>query len=205
MWTFAIKQKMTAAILLFAVIGLVMLTNMREQRTAARISVAVTSIYEDRLVVAQYILQLSKQMDGIISVLEKKDDEITARINDYLADVAVLNALYEKTTLTEIERTNFELFKQLCQTISLNNRIGDHASVLSAARDAGDTLQTLSSIQVEEGKNQLDEVLNMTYFSNIFSYLELVILIVIAVIIQALVFASKTMRGIKKPADENLN
>lgn len=205
MWTFAIKQKMTAAILLFAVVGLVMLTNMREQRTTTRISVAVTSIYEDRLVVAQYILQLSKQMDGIISILEKKDDEITTQINDYLADVAVLNALYEKTTLTEIERTNFELFKQLCQTIALNNRVGDHVSVLSAARDAGDTLQTLSSIQVEEGKNQLDEVLNMTYFSNIFSYLELVILIVIAVIIQALVFASKTMRGIKKPADENLN
>jgi len=53
MWTFAIKQKMTAAVLLFAVIVLVMLTNMREQRTAKRISTAVTSLYEDRLVVAQ--------------------------------------------------------------------------------------------------------------------------------------------------------
>jgi len=205
MWTFAIKQKMTAAILLFTVIGLVMLTNMREQRTAKRISTAVTSIYEDRLVVAQYILQLSKQMEGIISGLEKDGDEVSTRINDHLADVATLNALYEKTILTETEQINFETFKQLCETISLNNKTGDHAATLSAARDAEDTLQTLSSIQVEEGKNQLDEVLNMTYFSNIFSYLELLILIVIAIIIQMLVFSSKTIRGIKKPTNEHLN
>lgn len=205
MWTFAIKQKMTAAILLFTVIALVMLTNMREQRTAKRISTAVTSIYEDRLVVAQYILRLSKQMEGITTGLEKGDEDVTTQINGHLAEVATLNALYEKTILTETEQTNFEAFKQLCEIISLNNKTGDQAAALSAARDAGDTLQTLSSIQVEEGKNQLDEVLNMTYFSNILSYLELAILIVIAVIIQALVFASKTMMGIKKPTNEHLN
>ena len=205
MWTFAIKQKMTAAVLLFAVIVLVMLTNMREQRAAKRISTAVTSLYEDRLVVAQYILQLSKQMDGIIFVLEKEETEIVTQINNYLEEVAAITALYEKTTLTETERINFERFKKLCQTISLNNKDGDRSAVLSTARDAEDTLQTLSSIQVEEGKNKLDEVLDMTYFSNLFSYLELVILIVIAVIIQALVFASKTIRSIKKPGNENLN
>ncbi|PRD57166.1 hypothetical protein C5749_08175 [Sphingobacterium gobiense] len=205
MWTFAIKQKMTAAILLFTVIGLVMLTNMREQRIATRISTAVTSIYEDRLVVAQYILRLSKQMDGIIAILEKEETEVTARINSHLAEVATLTALYGKTILTEMERANFETFKQLCQTISVNNKNGDHTAALSAARNAGDTLQTLSSIQVEEGKNLLDEVLDMTRFSNMISYLELAILIVIAVIIQVLVFASKTLIGIKKPTNENLN
>ncbi|PRD48443.1 MCP four helix bundle domain-containing protein [Sphingobacterium haloxyli] len=205
MWTFAIKQKMTAAILLFTVIGLVMLTNMREQRIATRISTAVTSIYEDRLVVAQYILRLSKQMDGVITILEKEEAEVTARINSHLAEVATLNALYEKTILTEMERANFETFKQLCQTISVKNKNGDHTAALSAARNAGDTLQTLSSIQVEEGKNLLDEVLDMTRFSNMISYLELAILIIIAVIIQVLVFASKTLIGIKKPTNENLN
>lgn len=205
MWAFAIKQKMTAAVLLCTVLVLVMLTNMRGQWTATRISTAVTSIYEDRLVVAQYILKLSKRIEGIITVMEKEDGEVAMRINDYLTDVAELNALYEKTFLTEIERKNFENFKQLCQTISVNNRIGNHATALLAAREAEDILQALSSIQVEEGKNQLDEVLSMTYFSNIFAYLELVILIVIAVIIQVLVFASKTMMGIKRSAHENLN
>src|SRR5690606_3179740 len=205
MWAFAIKQKMTAAILLFTVISLVMLTNMREQRIATQISTAVTSIYEDRLVVAQYILQLSKKIEGVITVLEREDNEITKRVNDYLVQIATLNDLYEKTFLTEMEKNNFEAFKQLCQDISKNIKTGNHGAALLAAREAGDTLQILSLIQVEEGKHQLDEVLNMTSFSNILSYLELAILIVIAVIIQVLVFASKTMMGAKKPTHENLN
>ncbi|WP_139227623.1 MCP four helix bundle domain-containing protein [Sphingobacterium wenxiniae] len=196
---------MTAAILLFTVISLVMLTNMREQRIATQISTTVTSIYEDRLVVAQYILQLSKKIEGVITVLEREDNEITTRVHDYLVQIATLNDLYEKTFLTEIEKNNFEAFKQLCQDISKNNKTGNHDATLLAAREAGDTLQILSLIQVEEGKNQLDEVLNMTSFSNILSYLELAILIVIAVIIQVLVFASKTMMGAKKPTHENLN
>ncbi|MGH2624591.1 MAG: MCP four helix bundle domain-containing protein, partial [Sphingobacterium sp.] len=157
MWTFAIKQKMTAAALLFAVTVLVILTNLREQRSTERISASVTSLYEDRLVVAQYILQLSKQIDGIIATLEKEEDEITTKINNYLIKIKDLNALYEKTTLTEVEKINFERFKELCQAITLNNRNGNHSSVLQTATEAGDTLQTLSNIQVEEGKNKLDE------------------------------------------------
>jgi|SRR5690606_1050445 len=205
MWTFAIKQKMTAAALLFAVIVLVILTNLREQRTTDRISATVTSLYEDRLVVAQYILQLSTQVDGIIFLLEKEGTQVTEQINTYLTKVNALNALYEQTTLTETERVSFEHFKQLCQTIARYNETAEFTYVLESARDAAETLQTLSSIQVEEGKNILDEVLDMNYFSNVFSTLELVILIVIAFIIQALVFTSKTIRGIKKPGRENLN
>ncbi|TYP97083.1 chemoreceptor-like protein with four helix bundle sensory module [Sphingobacterium allocomposti] len=205
MWAFAIKQKMKASILLFTVLGLVMLINMREQRTVKRINKAVTSIYEDRLVVAQYILRLSKKMEGIITALEKKDSRVTALVNTHLTEVTALNALYEETTLTEKEKTNFETFKRLCHTIAANNESGNHAAALSAAQHAGETLQDLSLIQVEEGKKQLDEVLNMTSFSNILSYLELAVLIVIAVIIQILVFASKTTIGIKKPGNERLN
>ncbi|WP_086947999.1 MCP four helix bundle domain-containing protein [Sphingobacterium sp. JB170] len=205
MWTFAIKQKMTAAALLFAVIVLVMLTNMREQRAAARISTAVTSLYEDRLVVAQYILQLSTQLDRMISDIEQGNPDVPAAIDDYLSEVQRLNALYEKTRLTEMERVNFERFKKLCQNIAENSMSGDRTTLLVTARAAGDTLQSLSSIQVKEGKNKLDEVLNMTYFSNLFSYLELAILIIIAIIIQALVFASKTIRSIKNTRPENLN
>ena len=205
MWTFAIKQKMTAAILLFTVLGLVMLTNLREQRTTKRISTAVTSIYEDRLVVAEYILQLSKQIDGIITYLEKGEYLDTARIRNHLSNILALNLLYEETNLTSLEESNFDTFKALCKTISENNKAYNHASTLLAAQEAEKTLQTLSSIQIEEGKNKLDEVLDMTNFSNILSYLELVILIIVAAIIQMLVFSSKTMANIQRPKHQNLN
>ncbi|MGO3806696.1 MAG: hypothetical protein ACTJHT_10370, partial [Sphingobacterium sp.] len=141
----------------------------------------------------------------MISDIEQGNPDVPAAIDDYLSEVQRLNALYEKTRLTEMERVNFERFKKLCQNIAENSMSGDRTTLLVTARAAGDTLQSLSSIQVEEGKNKLDEVLNMTYFSNLFSYLELAILIIIAIIIQALVFASKTIRSIKNTRPENLN
>ncbi|UZJ64749.1 hypothetical protein OKW96_20840 [Sphingobacterium sp. KU25419] len=60
-------------------------------------------------------------------------------------------------------------------------------------------METLSSIQVEEGKVKLDEVLSMTSTSRLMSYIEIVILIVIAVLIQILVFSAKVDMGAKVP------
>src|SRR5690606_41863868 len=98
MWTFAIKQKMTTAILLFTVIGLGMLTNMREQRIAARISTTVTSIYEDRLVVAQYILKLSTEIESSIATFEKGNAVNTTVHAQRRSAVAALNVLYKGST-----------------------------------------------------------------------------------------------------------
>lgn len=205
MWAFAIKQKMTAALLLCTVLCLVMLTNMRERRNAARISTAVTSIYEDRLVVGLYILKLSKHIEGILAVLEKGGTNTTPLINNHLADIHELNTLYGKTLLTEAEKSNFERFKQLCQAISINNKSEEYNTVKITALQAESVLQTLSSIQIEEGKNQLDNVLSMTNLSGIISYIEMAILIIIAVIIQVLVLSSKTLLSARKPSNQNLN
>lgn len=205
MWAFAIKQKMTAAILLCTVLCLVMLTNMRERRNAARISSAVTSIYEDRLVVGLYILKLSKHIESILAILEKDGTETNLRINDHLASVNQLNTLYGKTMLTETEKNNFERFKQLCQSISISNKPEEYNAAKMAAQQAEDMLDILSSIQVEEGKKQLDNVLSMTNLSSIISYIEMAILIIIAVIIQVLVLSSKTLLSARKPSNQNLN
>ncbi|MNT57190.1 hypothetical protein D3C72_1945430 [compost metagenome] len=52
---------------------------------------------------------------------------------------------------------------------------------------------------------KLDEVLSMTSTSRLMSYIEIVILIVIAVLIQILVFSAKVDMGAKVPQDHNLN
>lgn len=205
MWTFAIKQKMKAAILLFIALVAVMLTNMREQRTVQQISTKVTSIYEDRLVVAQYILELTQQMEGIISTLEKKDENTIININEYLRSVASINTLYGNTLLTKVETLAFEDFKKLCATIAINNQLDDHNTTVGIAKNAARILQTLSLIQVDEGKQQLDDVLSMITVSNVISYLELGLLVIIALLIQMLVFSSKTMVNVKRPSHERLN
>jgi len=203
MWAFAIKQKMTAAILLCTVLVAVMITNMRQQRTVQQISANVTSIYEDRLVVAEYILQLSKFMENIIKTLEV--DHKSSEINGYLSDISAIINQYDKTILTEIESSKLADFKQLCEMITINTSSSDQSSSIEAARKAENILQNLSTIQVEEGKKQLDDVLSMVYVSKLISYLELGILIVIALLIQMLIFASKTLVQAKKITNERLN
>lgn len=194
MWAFTIKNKLTAAALLFTVICLVMLTNLQEQRLVSRINKAVTSIYEDRVVVGNYILNLSNHIEDILALL---NTNLTASslqsIEIQLNNIDKINNLYDQTILTEIEKRNFNEFKTLCNQIKLYNSSHEIDKALLAARKADNILEILSSIQVEEGKSKLDEILKMTNTSNLLSYIEIVILIIIAVLIQILVLSSKTL------------
>ena len=194
MWTFSIKNKLTAAALLFTVLCLVMLTNLQEQRMVSNINKAVTSIYEDRVVVGNYILSLSNHIEDILTLLSSDQTNSSSQaIEIQINKINRINILYDKTILTETEQQNFSEFKILCEEIKLYNNQQSISQALESTKKADHILETLSSIQVEEGKSKLDEVLNMTSTSNILSYIELVVLIIIAVLIQILVLSSKTL------------
>ena len=194
MWAFTIKNKITAALLLFTVLCLVMLTNLQEQRMVTHINKAVTSLYEDRIVVGNYILQLSSHTDAILTLLHESSSNSTIKAIDIQLDqIDRLNQLYDKTILTETEQRNFSAFKVLCLDIKTYNNANNITKALESAKKADHILDTLSSIQVEEGKSKLDEVLSMTNTSNILSYIEIVILIIISILIQILVLSSKAV------------
>ena len=61
-------SKIKIATLLFSVLVLMLLTNLQERSTIKRLNNAVTSIYEDRVVVGNYILTLSNDMEEVIHV-----------------------------------------------------------------------------------------------------------------------------------------
>lgn len=199
MWAFSIKNKLTAAALLFTVLCLVMLTNLQEQRMVSNINKAVTSIYEDRVVVGNYILSLSNHIEEILTLLSSKQTNPSSQaIEIQINKINNINILYDKTILTETEQLNFSEFKILCEEIKSYNNQQNISKALEATKKADHILETLSSIQVEEGKSKLDEVLTMTSTSNILSYIEIVILIIIAMLIQILVLSSKTLLAKKQ-------
>lgn len=199
MWTFSIKNKLTAAALLFTVLCLVMLTNLQEQRMVSNINKAVTSLYEDRVVVGNYILSLSNHIEDILTLLSNNQTNSSSQaIEIQINKINRINILYDKTILTKTEQQNFSEFKILCEEIKLYNNQQNISQALESTKKADHILETLSSIQVEEGKSKLDEVLNMTSTSNILSYIELVVLIIIAVLIQILVLSSKTLLAKKQ-------
>jgi len=195
MWSFTIKNKLTAALLLFTVLALVMLTNLQEQRMVTRINKAVTSIYEDRVVVGNYILNLSNHIEEILTLLTTSTDSTAPiiAIDTQLELIEKINSLYDKTVLTEKEQQNFSEFRILCKQIQSFTATQQNTKALEVTKKADYILETLSSIQVEEGKSMLDKVLSMTNTSNILSYIEIVVLIIIAILIQILVLSSKAL------------
>lgn len=204
MWAFTIKNKITAAALLFTVLCLVMLTNLQEQRMVSQINTAVTSIYEDRVVVGNYILNISNHIEDILILLHEQNNFSfpNKAIDLELNKIEQINSLYDKTVLTDLEQKNFEEFKILCSQIKTFYNQQNIEKALEATTKADQLLETLSSIQVEEGKSKLDEVLSMTNTSSILSYIEIVVLIIIAVLIQILVLSSKSIIA-KKHSNSN--
>ena len=207
MWALAIKSKLTAAVLLCAVMGVMMVTNFGTRNNSEKINTAVASIYEDRLVVEGYIFEYAQALQQIEEATEataspaRKHALIIQQINN----VGRLNALYAKTRLTDSESENFNRFTLLCNTIIQRSAVGDFAGVQSAAREADTILTTLSSIQMSEARTQMDSVKQMNSFADILSQLELVVLIVVAVLIQVLVFSSRTLAKAKVPDNVHLN
>jgi len=182
----------------------VMLTNIQEQHLVKRINESVTSLYSDRLVVADYIHKLSNRMEKLL-VLLSSPQYSSKDVNLELDKIKQITTLYEKTVLTDKENVNFNTFKIYIQQIAQNVNATDHAKAIEISKQARQTLETLSSIQLEEGKVKLDEVISMTSRSRLMSYIEIVILIVIAILIQILVFSAKVEMGAKVPKDHNLN
>lgn len=207
-WIYNIKSKMTAALLLFTVLGVVIVINFSDRSNSTKINKAISSIYEDRLVVGNYIFQDAQHFQKIAHVVENPSYSISEKqehITGSLSKINDLNALYSKTKLTEEEKLNFDKFTSLCKDIKLATATGGFPKVKELSNEAVVILHNLSSIQIAEAKLQMESANSLYNFSNLSSHFEIAILVIIALIIQALVFSSKAMNSIKAPKQFNLN
>lgn len=198
-------SKIKIATLLFSVLVLMLLTNLQERSTIKRLNNAVTSIYEDRVVVGNYILTLSNHMEEVIHILQSDASNKAQITKAALAEIDSLTALYDKTYLTETEQTNFLKFKELCKAIRSDVQRAQPATALATSLEAQKILKILSSIQVDEGKNKLEEVLSITNTRSVLSYLEIVIIIVISILIQKIILSTKPLIIPKNTDSHHLN
>ena len=207
MWALAIKRKITAALLLLSVVGLVLLTNWSEQRNAKKIAAAVTTIYEDRLVVEGYIFQLSQHLQTIGEIIEDDGSAFANKqrlLTTHLNAINEINQRYATTKLTKAEKVSFDRFTVLCRALQNKIRSREYEKAKTDAEQAETILSTLSAIQMKEARLQMDNVTDISNFATLISKFELFILIIIAVLIQILVFSSP-VSTLKMPGRENLN
>jgi hypothetical protein len=203
-WLYAVQQKMRVALLLAVILLLVFLKSLVDRHNVSELGDSFSSIYEDRLVVESYIYKLSDhlyQKQLLMEQCSQGDRQMLAsRIAHHNQSIFRLIQEYEKTRLTTQELTFFERFKKNMKEMValedqfLNSQNTAEASMLDAQFvTATQNLNQLSSIQVEEGKNMTNQSQKIITSSTMLTQFELAMLIVIGLIIQALIFASKSM------------
>ncbi|MGV3538515.1 MAG: MCP four helix bundle domain-containing protein [Rufibacter sp.] len=204
-WAYSVKQKTKAAFLLALVMVLVIAKNMMDSRNVSQLGSSFATVYEDRLLVESYIFQLSGHLYQKKMMLDNcsqgQDQGLRDKINIHNVAITTLLQDYEKTKLTPAEAQFFQDFKQNMQEIKrleLSFLSGAPAGMAKQQMDAqyslaAGNLNQLSSIQVSEGKLLSDQSKQIIAGSTLLTQFEVALLICIGIMIQAIVFASKSI------------
>lgn len=216
-WAYTIRNKTKAAVLLAIVLGLTMLTNLMERSRFRELERSFSSIYEDRLMVESYLFHLYENLKNEQDLLQlAADGELSQaakeKLHAHQASRAGLIEQYALTYLTDEEEVKFEqlqialgkidrLEKEMAGRQATAPLISAHDE---AAAEAFATISALSDIQTAEGAELREKSKRIILGSVSTSQLEMTILIAIAVIIQGLIFSSKTLLG-SPSGDPRLN
>lgn len=207
-WAYTIRNKTKAALLLAIVLGLTMLTNLLERKRFRELEQSFSSMFEDRLMAESYLFHLYENLKNEQDLIQSAADEGLSqagkeKLAAHRASRAGLMAQYAETYLTEEEEEQFgQLQASLSEVDRLEKEIahGQAAAPLISAHDeaaaaAFTTLSALSDIQTAVGAELRDRSERIILGSVSISQLEMTILIIIAIIIQGLIFSSRTLLG----------
>lgn len=208
-WAYAIGQKMKAAILLAIVFILVLVKNISDKHQLTALGDTFSSVYEDRLVVESYIYSLSDHLYQKKLLTDRLSsgagsDEVQTALAAHNEAIGQLVASYGKTKLTPEESAAFTRLRgQLAEMAVLESRAFERSSgqdltpvvakINSRFVRANVALQQLSRIQVAEGRLLNEQSRQRIAGASLRTELELVVLIGIGIMIQGILFASRSL------------
>lgn len=205
-WTYIIKNKLAASASLITLCLLALLSHYIDRTHTDNVKNMISTLYEDRLIAEEYIFSMTSniyQVKEVIndnSTLENKEN----KIDSFLIKIKAINLAYQATKLTEIESIKAkELSKNLLGFESFHKK--NTQNQLKIANNSLGSLHQLSNIQLDESKKIMKRAESLYSTSKTSSQFIFAFIIIILLVLQALVFASKTpiARGVaKKP---NLN
>ena len=203
-WTYSIKNKFSASIVLLSLCLLVLLSNYLDRKHAQNVKNSISTLYEDRLVAENHILEMTSIIYQIREIFES--DLNTFKTNAVIKLIKDFNStyhIYSKTKLTKTEKaTATELissFKIMEQTV-LNNEfeISNTEKILVS-------LNKLSAIQLEESKLIMKNVEDQYTSIKVTSQFTFAIVILILVVLQVIVFSGESLIPVIKPNDPRHN
>ncbi|TDP02888.1 MCP four helix bundle domain-containing protein [Flavobacterium sp. 245] len=202
------SNKTKAAFILLIVMLIIILSNFNTLQNSKKVNENINAIYNDRLVVAHYIFQYSKELHFIKSEAEKLDLNDNIKKDEIIHTLDIIHnidELYAKTVLTNKEKEHFVAFLASCKEINsqVENKNWDKIAFSSA--EALKILESLSQIQIKEGKAKLAAANAMYNDDNSLGQLEIASLIILGGITFYLLIVKKIKRNIKIPEPPSLN
>ncbi|KAF2513933.1 MCP four helix bundle domain-containing protein [Flavobacterium foetidum] len=201
------SNKTKAAFVLLIVMLVILLGNFNTLQNSKNVNDNINAIYKDRLVVAHYIFQYSKQLHFIKAEAEKLDlsdnikkDEIIHTL-DIIHDI---DNLYAKTVLTNKEKQYFDAFLLSCKEINKQVANKNWNKIAASSAQALKTLESLSQIQIEEGKAKLAVANAMYSKNNVIGQFQIALLIILGGITFYLLI-KKIKKTVKIPEPPSLN
>lgn len=220
-WTFIIQQKFKVALLLACIMLLIVVTNLISRKNVGDISRSFESMYNDRLIPATDIFYLAENLfnkrllveNFLMSSSQQHTDDLREKIARHNKVVDSLIAAFEKTYLVDEESEFLSDFKEkttrykgIEDDIIKIAESGSRDKALKVYDDEGkevfqctiENLERLTQIQTTIGNDlnnasQLDAASITTLFS-----IQLILVFIIGAVVQALIFASKTLKSAKK-------
>lgn len=206
-----IRFKIKIAIALSTILFLIFIKSLIDKKNVDELEEAFISVYDDRLVVQEYIFTISEMLFRMrLLVTESANMEeylsVKNKVVEYHAKILEVINDFEKTKLTPKEEKYLADFKDLVsnkleiQDYFDINENGSQYYLASVKRFNNDfetvfsDLRELSNIQLEEGEKLALRSYQIKARSDIWLNFEYAVLFILLIIIGILTFTSKSMK-----------
>ncbi len=186
--TFFTKIKWVLSVLL--VFFLILATNLIDKDNFRRVKNSIVTIYEDRLVANDLIFELSQLVHQKELAAATADTEFFNTPNQRVNEkIDILIEKYLTTKLTDREEKTFGLLQDDLQTLRKMEvpQPRDESAYLRELANIKDNLRELTKIQLREGRNQLAISKEAVKNVELFTRMEIYLLIFLAIAIQLII------------------
>nr|WP_297786381.1 hypothetical protein [uncultured Allomuricauda sp.] len=189
--TRTIKQRIHAGFVLAAAFLLVLASNRLNNRNFSTVEHGVDSVFEDRLVVQEYIYRLNNLFHKkALFLANNARDQV--EIPQY-PEIKTILADFEKTELTREEsqylanlKENYRDLKAL-ETDYVNNESSEK-EIFSVLNGISSNLDELAEVQLSEGRQLTQRSKRSLGMNQLLSRIEIVFLVIIGILFLIIVF-----------------
>lgn len=170
---------------------IVMVTNIIDRNHFNRLSNSVTTIYEDRIVASDLILEMSRiiHKKHIAVVSNNTSPPENAEAPSYQA-LNLLVERYDQTKLSHDEQSIFTELQEELKTLERKEKAMEDSSygeLLQSIKKIDQHLEALSKIQLQEGRKQVFISDRAIASVNLFTQIEIIFLVIMAVLVQVII------------------